>query len=191
MYFDLYVTLYCDSLLYKTYVMTVKLCGCLSCVREKHCSSDTKIYTVKFLRPISTERKRKLRYCDVRSGFKPGLYVTFFVTAAIVVAKVMFLHLSVSHSVHRSGVRGCSWGGHAWLLLGGMSGCSWGGMCSCSWGGVHGCCWGVCVVAPGGGHAWDMMRYRETINERAVRILLECILVWFFLHQFAHRFKMS
>ena len=28
-----------------------------------------------------------------------------------------------------------------------------------------------------GGHAWDMMRYGDTINEQAVRILLECILV--------------
>ena len=28
-----------------------------------------------------------------------------------------------------------------------------------------------------GGHAWDTMRYGDTINERAVRILLECILV--------------
>ena len=40
------------------------------------------------------------------------------------------------------------------------------------------------VVAPGGhawllvgGHVWDTTRYRDTINERAVRILLECILV--------------
>ena len=46
-------------------------------------------------------------------------------------------------------------GGHAWLLPG-----------------------GACVVAPGGGwHVWDMTRYGDTINERAVRILLECILV--------------
>ena len=28
-----------------------------------------------------------------------------------------------------------------------------------------------------GGRAWDMTRYGDTINERAVRILLECILV--------------
>ena len=28
-----------------------------------------------------------------------------------------------------------------------------------------------------GGHVWDMTRYGDTINERAVRILLECILV--------------
>ena len=47
-------------------------------------------------------------------------------------------------------------GGHAWLL-GGMRG----------EGGVHG----------EGGRAWDTTRYGDTINERAVRILLECILV--------------
>ena len=67
-------------------------------------------------------------------------------------AKVMFLHLSVSHSVHR----GHAWlrgGGHAWLLggggAGGMHGCSGG----CAW------FWGVCMVVGGnvwlpGGHAW-------------------------------------
>ena len=39
--------------------------------------------------------------------------------------------------------------------------------------------WGACVVAPGGGggYVWDMMRYGGMVNERAVRILLECILV--------------
>ena len=42
---------------------------------------------------------------------------------------------------------------------------------------------GACVVAPrgvhgcsGGGRAWDTTRYGDTVNERAVRILLECIL---------------
>ena len=44
-----------------------------------------------------------------------------------------------------------------------------GGMHGCSRGGMHGC--------SGGGHAWDTTRYGDTINERAVRILLECILV--------------
>ena len=50
-------------------------------------------------------------------------------------------------------------GGHAWLLRGGMCGCSW------------------------GGHVWFFPRggmrriRRDTVNERAVRILLECILV--------------
>ena len=33
---------------------------------------------------------------------------------------------------------------------------------------------GVCGE---GGHAWDTTRYGDTINERAIRILLECILV--------------
>ena len=70
------------------------------------------------------------------------------------------------------GVHGCSWGacvvgsgGHAWLLPGG--------------GGIHGYSGGACMVAPEGacvvaprGHAWDMMRYGDTINEQA-----ECILV--------------
>ena len=41
--------------------------------------------------------------------------------------------------------------GHAWLLPGGMHDCS------------------------GGGHAWDTTRYGDTVNERAVRILLKCI----------------
>ena len=55
-------------------------------------------------------------------------------------------------------------GGCAWLLLGGM----------------HGCCRGGHVwLLPGRGHAWDVTRYGDTINERAVRILLECILVLF------------
>ena len=94
------------------------------------------------------------------------------------------------HGGSQGGMHGCSgeggvwlpWGacvvalgGHAWLLQGGMHGCSCGGMRGCS---------GACVVAPGGacvvaprGCAWDTMRYGDTINERAVRILLECILV--------------
>ena len=52
-------------------------------------------------------------------------------------------------------------GGHAWLL--------W-GACVVALGGMHGC--------SGGEQAWDTTRYRDTINERAVRILLECILVF-------------
>ena len=55
------------------------------------------------------------------------------------------------------------------VALGGMHGCSWGGVWLL-WGGMHGCSWG--------GHEWDTMRYGDTINEREVRILLECILVW-------------
>ena len=75
------------------------------------------------------------------------------------------------------GVCGCSRGERAWLLLGGhawllvaMGGCAW-----LLLGGVHGC--------SRGGHAWFFPRggvcriRRDTVNERAVRILLECILV--------------
>ena len=51
---------------------------------------------------------------------------------------------------------GCTW------LLGGMHGCQ---------GGMRGCR-GACVVA-GGMHRAQ----RDTVNEQAVRILLECILV--------------
>ena len=85
----------------------------------------------------------------------------------------------------QGGVHGCS-RGHAWLLQGGVHGCSQGacmvapgGVRGCSQRGMHGhdCSWGACVVAPGGGHAWDTTRYGDTINERAVRILLGCILV--------------
>ena len=36
---------------------------------------------------------------------------------------------------------------------------------------------GACVAKGGAWHAWDMTRYGDTINERAVRILQECILV--------------
>ena len=55
-------------------------------------------------------------------------------------------------------------------LGGGMRGCSGGG------GGV----WllGEGGVVAWGGHAWDTTRYGDTVNERAVRILLECILVY-------------
>ena len=99
------------------------------------------------------------------------------------------------HGCSVGGMCGC-YGGHAWLLLGGHWGHAWllqrGGMCGCSggacmvargvWllrgGGVRGCSGGVCVVASGGGGcAWDTTRYGNTVNERAVRILLECILV--------------
>ena len=73
------------------------------------------------------------------------------------------------------GVRGCS-GGCVVAPRGGMHGHSQGGMCGCS-GGVHGCSQGGHVWLLLGGHAWDMMRYGDMINEQAVRILLECILV--------------
>ena len=79
-------------------------------------------------------------------------------------------------------------GGHALLLLGG----AWlfpGGMCGClggAWfflGGMHGFFWGgVCGFSQGGMHGFfqgGVHRIRRnTANERAVRILLECILVY-------------
>ena len=88
--------------------------------------------------------------------------------------KVIFSEACVNNSVHRGvcmvargGVCGCSWGaclvalgGHVWLLQGGHA-----------W-----LLWGARVVAPRG-CAWDTTRYGDTINERAVRILLECILL--------------
>ena len=77
------------------------------------------------------------------------------------------------------------------VVPGGMHGCSWGaclvapgGACLVAPGGVCMVALGACVVAPGGacvvalgGRAWDTMRYGGKVNERAVRILLECILV--------------
>ena len=78
------------------------------------------------------------------------------------------------HSVHG--------GGRAWLLPVGACVVAPGG----TWllpGGCAWLLWGACVVAPGGhawllgGHAWDTTRYGDTVNEGAVRILLECILV--------------
>ena len=71
------------------------------------------------------------------------------------------------------GMCGCSVGGHVWLLCGGACVVAPGGH---AW--LWGACmvaWGVCVVALGG-HAWDTMTHGDTVNEQAVRILLECIL---------------
>ena len=94
-------------------------------------------------------------------------------------------------------------GGHAQggcVVGGGMCGRAGGGMCGvggvCVVGGMHGrggmCgghAWqGVCVAGGAwqGGYAchthtpWQILRPRHTVNERAVRILLECILVYTF-----------
>ena len=62
--------------------------------------------------------------------------------------------------------------GHACMVATGVHGC-WGeGACV-----VAG---GVCVVARGHAWLWGVHRIRrDTVNERAVRILLECILVLF------------
>ena len=101
------------------------------------------------------------------------------------------------HTWLLGGMCGCSREG-AWLLLGGMFGCCqkacvvapgggyvwllWGSMCGCFGGHVWLLLEGY-VVAPRRhawlllGGAWDMTRYGDTINKRAVCILLECILV--------------
>ena len=107
--------------------------------------------------------------------------------------KVIFSEACVNNSVRGGRHAWLLPGGHAWLLRGG-------GACVVAPGGhvwllqgaMHGCSGGVCMVAPGGcawllqggmrgcsggGHAWDTMTYGDTVNERAVRILLECILV--------------
>ena len=77
-------------------------------------------------------------------------------------AKVMFLQVSVCP-------RG---GGHAW-----QGGRAWG---ACMVGGGGMCGRGACMAGwacvVGGGRAWQILR--DTVNERAVRILLECILVF-------------
>ena len=75
----------------------------------------------------------------------------------------------------------CGWG--ACVVVGGMHGC--GAACMVA-GDMHGCgrvrvwlqrgcvwLWGACMVV-GGVHRIR----RDTVNEREVRILLECILVW-------------
>ena len=50
-------------------------------------------------------------------------------------------------------------------MVGGMHGRGWRGVCMAGEGCMHG----------GGGRVWQILR--DTVNERAVRILLECILV--------------
>ena len=82
-------------------------------------------------------------------------------------AKVMFLQVSVCPRVG---------GGGAWQ--GGV--CGGGGMhsrgvCVARGAGVAGGWWGVCMA----GGCPPPQILRDTVNERAVRILLECILVVF------------
>ena len=71
-------------------------------------------------------------------------------------------------------------GGHAWFYLGGHAWFYLGGHEWFYSGGVHGFIRGVCVVLFRGAHAWFFQFFRiqsDTVNERAVRILLECILL--------------
>ena len=79
----------------------------------------------------------------------------------------------------------CPKGGHAWGVVCGRGacvagGCMAGGVCMAGGmcgGGGH--AWGWCMAGGGmhgrGRHAWQILR--NTVNERAVCILLECILV--------------
>ena len=62
----------------------------------------------------------------------------------------------------------CMVGGHVWQGV-----CMAGGMCGVgdAWQGGHVLQGGACV-AGGGGRAWQILR--DTVNERTVRILLEC-----------------
>ena len=102
--------------------------------------------------------------------------------------KVIFSEACVNNSVHWRGRRvwrracmagGMRGGGHAWQM--GMHGRG-----ACMAGGVHGG-GGACMVVGGrgvcvGGHVWGVcmahmpprQTLRDTVNERAVRILLEC-----------------
>ena len=89
-------------------------------------------------------------------------------------------------------------GGHTWFLPGGVHGFCWGACMvfarGCAWFLLGGHAWffpgGHAWFFPGGmhgfsgGHAWFFLGgggvhriWRDTVNERAVRILLECILV--------------
>ena len=78
----------------------------------------------------------------------------------------MWFYLGGMHGLIRGGMHGFIPGGHAWFYLGG-----------CAWfysGGMRG------FIQGGGGHAWFFQFFliqSDTVNERAVRILLECILV--------------
>ena len=86
-------------------------------------------------------------------------------------------------------MHGCSggacvvlFGGCAWFYLGRVHGFIQ-GVCVVLFGGMHGFIWGACMVLftghawfnLGGGHAWFFQFFRiqsDTVNERAVRILL-------------------
>ena len=80
-----------------------------------------------------------------------------------------YIFTGVCDSVHSGGHACMVAGGHVWLPLGGVCVVAARGACVVA-------PWEVCVwLLPGG--AWDTTRYGDTINEPAVRILLECILV--------------
>ena len=125
---------------------------------------------------------------DVRRNIETFLLLFYIYRPQTKFVKVMFLHLSVSHSV-QGGMLGGVHGREAYMA-GGVHRV-------CMAGGVHGghawqgyvCGRGVCVAVGGmhgGGHVWwecvchacPPRHYKiRSVNARAVRILLECILV--------------
>ena len=96
--------------------------------------------------------------------------------------KAIFSETCVKNSVHMEGVHGkggMHGGGHAW------QGCAWQGACmegrsvwqeGHAWQGGH-----VCQEGMHGMHAAPQQILRDMVNERAVRILVECILVLHFV----------
>ena len=126
-------------------------------------------------------------YDEIRSMSRR--YTSYW-NAFLLLANVVcegYIFTGVCDSVNRGGMCGCL-GGVRGCSGGDMHGCSGGhavvalgGSCMVALGGMHGCCRGD-VVFPGG-HVWffpggHVCRIqRDTVNERAVRILLECILV--------------
>ena len=100
----------------------------------------------------------------------------------------MFLQVSVCP--HRGGVRGFIRRGVCVVLFWGVRGFIWGGMRGFiggrAWFYSGGACvvfleeWGMHGFSRGWGHVWFFQVFRvqwDTVNERAVHILLECILV--------------
>ena len=143
---------------------------------------------------IFTARKRSLRrlYFHRRVWFckQGGVCVVLFRGACVVLfggaCMVLFWGWGGVHGF----IGGHAWfysrgacvvlfGGHAWFYLGGHAWFYSGGMCGFIRGGMRGFIQGACVVLFRGG-AWFFQFFRiqwDTVNERAVRILLECILV--------------
>ena len=110
-----------------------------------------------------------------------------------------WLFLGEVRGCSQGGVHGCSWGGmhgcsggHVWLLRGAcmvaLGGCvvALGGMHCCSSGHALLFPGGMCGCSGGGERVWDTTRYGDTINERAVSILLECILVCYSFHSISY-----
>ena len=133
------------------------------------------------------------RYVQVQNKRNEIVYMqtcyAFLPPANVVCEGYVFTR--VCHSVHSGGMHAFL-GGHAFFFSGGAcffrgvhaffqggGGCAcffWGGACVLFFSGGRACFFqGACIVFPGGGHACFFLG--DTVNERAVRILLECILV--------------